>query len=183
MAGAHSDIEYTVVNLLRGVFVRTELNMLSRGPQLARADAGTSWQIADARRWATPKAVELEDGCPWCTSVGDLRVRFVVEPLLADPPTVRFSTTGANMVSRTKRRQRARDPLSVPGLPALVTQSTCWLRSASASDTQLAQHPCSSTAVRATAGCSAAEPQTVRLSSQIVRAACAQPAAQSPGDG
>jgi hypothetical protein len=50
LAGAHSDIEYTVVNLLRGVFVRTELNMLSRGPQLARADAGTSWQIADARR-------------------------------------------------------------------------------------------------------------------------------------
>ena len=51
------------------------------------------------------------------------------------------------MVSRTK--ERARDPLSVPALPALVTQSTCWLRSAAASDV-LAQHPCSSTAVRAT---------------------------------
>jgi len=38
---------------------------------------------------------------------------------------------GANMVCRTK--ERACDLLSVPGLPALVTQSTCWLlRSASA---------------------------------------------------
>ena len=62
---------------------------------------------------------------------------------LADPRTVGFSTTGANMVSRNK--ERARDLLSVPGLPALVTDAVnmCWLRSASASDT-LAQHPCSS---------------------------------------
>ena len=59
---------------------------------------------------------------------------------------------GANMVIRTK--ERALDPLLVPALPALATPSICWLRSASASDT-LAQHPCSSTAVRATAGSSA----------------------------
>ena len=50
------------------------------------------------------------------------------------------------MVSRTQ--ERARDLLLVPALPALVTPSICWLRSAAASDV-LAQHPCSSTAVRA----------------------------------
>jgi hypothetical protein len=50
------------------------------------------------------------------------------------------------MVSRTK--ERALDPLLVPALPALATPSICWLRSAAASDT-LAQHPCSSTPVRA----------------------------------
>jgi hypothetical protein len=51
------------------------------------------------------------------------------------------------MVCRTK--ERARDPLLVPALPALATPSICWLRSAAASDA-LAQHPCSSTAVRTT---------------------------------
>jgi hypothetical protein len=78
----------------------------------------------------------------------------------ADPPhatTVRFCAllkTGANMVSRTK--ERAREPLLVlPALPALVAQSTCWLRSAATARLQgsdvLAQHPCSSTAyMRAT---------------------------------
>ena len=72
---------------------------------------------------------------------------------------------------------RARDLLLVPALPALATPSICWLRSAAASDT-LAQHPCSSTAVRATAGSSARASD----GSQTLRAACAQPAAQSPGD-
>ena len=56
------------------------------------------------------------------------------------------------MVTRTK--ERARDPLLVPALPALATPSICWLRSAAASDT-LAQHRCNSTALRATAGSSA----------------------------
>ena len=95
---------------------------------------------------------------------------------------MRFSTTGANMVSRTK--ERALDPLSVPALPTLVTPSICSLRSASASDT-LAQHPCSSTAVRATAGSSggsatALEPERA-LKSCVPLAPSQPPAAQSPG--
>jgi len=109
---------------------------------------------------AQPRAVGPAGG----TSVGDLRVRFVVEPLLADPPTVRFSTTGANMVSRTK--ERALDPLLVPALPALATPSICWLRGAAASDT-LAQHPCSSTAVRATAGSSARASELSNLACRL----------------
>ena len=65
------------------------------------------------------------------------------------------------VLSRIK--ERTRDLLSVPGLPALVvTQSTCWLRSASASDT-LAQHPCSSTAVCATADSSARASELTNL--------------------
>ena len=39
------------------------------------------------------------------------------------PSTVRFSTTGANMVSRTK--ERALDPLLVPALLALAPPSMC----------------------------------------------------------
>ena len=58
----------------------------------------------------------------------------------------------ANIVS--KAQERALDPLLVPALLAPVTPSICWLRSAAARDT-LAQHRCNSTALRATAGCSA----------------------------
>ena len=83
--------------------------------------------------------------------------------------------TGANMVSKTQ--ERALDPLLVPALLALATPSICWLRSAAASDT-LAQHRCNSTALRATTGCSARASEL----SNLVRHACAQPAAQSPGD-
>ena len=68
------------------------------------------------------------------------------------------------MVSMTK--ERARDPLLVPALPALATQSICWLRSAAASDV-LAQHPCSSTAVRATAGSSARAPELSNLACRL----------------
>jgi hypothetical protein len=79
------------------------------------------------------------------------------------------------MVSRTK--ERALDPLLVPALPALAcghAVNICWLRSASASDTlahsiRAAPRLCQS--LRALKSCS------------ILRAACAQPAAQSPGDG
>ena len=49
-------------------------NTLSEGLQLDRADAG-SWQIADGG--ATRKAAAGG------TSVGDLRVRIVVEPYLS----------------------------------------------------------------------------------------------------
>jgi hypothetical protein len=42
---------------------------------------------------------------------------------IADPRIVRFSTTGANMVCRTK--ERALDPLLVPALLALATPSIC----------------------------------------------------------
>ena len=88
-------------------------------------------------------------------------------------PSAISEFTSSSSPSRTK--ERALDLLSVPGLPALVTPSICWLRSAAASDT-LAQHPCSSTAVRASPLPAALpEPQ----SSQTLRAACAQPAAQS----
>ena len=55
-------------NLLRGVFAQ---NTLFLGDQLDRADAG-SWQIADGG--ATRKAAAGG------ISVGDLRVRIVVEP-------------------------------------------------------------------------------------------------------
>ena len=64
---------------------------------------------------------------------------------------------GANMVSRT--RECAIDPLSVPALLALATLSICCWTSAAARDT-LAQHPCISTALRASAGCSLPEPQS-----------------------
>ena len=110
--------------------------------QLGRADAG-SWQIADpgdlwtARAQVTvPSAIcefTSSSSCSWSLN------RAVLDE-------------GANMVSRTK--ERALDPLLVPALPALATPSICWLRGAAASDT-LAQHPCSSTAVCATAGSSA----------------------------
>ena len=95
---------------------------------------------------------------------------------------MRFSTTGANMVlSRTK--ERALDPLLVPALPALATPSIRWLRGAAASDT-LAQHPCSSTAVRATAGGagSSARASVRALKPCVPLAPRAQLAAQSPGD-
>ena len=99
---------------------------------------------------------------------------------LADPPTVRFSTTGANRVSRTKKR--ARDPLLVPALPALATPSICWLRSAAASvKRQPTPWRSIHAAPRLCAPLPAALPEP--QSSRILRAACAQPAAQSPGDG
>ena len=107
----------------------------------------------------------------------------------ADPPhatTVRFCAllkTGANMVSRTK--ERAREPLLVlPALPALVAQSTCWLRSAATARLQgsdvLAQHPCSSTAYARHYRLLFLEPQSIALKYQICRSACAKPTAQSP---
>jgi hypothetical protein len=45
---------------------------------------------------------------------------------LADPPTVRFSTTGANMVCRTNKERGARSTRSilVPALLALATPCT-----------------------------------------------------------
>ena len=59
------------------------------------------------------------------TSVGDFRVRFVVE--LSSSPSWSSNRavleTDANMVSRTKKR--ALDPLLVPALLALATPSIC----------------------------------------------------------
>ena len=94
---------------------------------------------------------------------------------LADPRTVGFSTTGANMVSRNK--ERARDLLSVPGLPALVTDAVnmCWLRSASALQATpwRSIHAALHGVVRVTAGCALPEPQCSDCDSersQILRA-------------
>ena len=58
--------------------------------------------------------------CPGArvTSVGYLRVRFAVEPYSWSSNRAHLET-GANMVSRTKKR--ALDPLLVPALLALAT--------------------------------------------------------------
>ena len=49
---------------------------------------------------------------------------YVSSPVALVPQlTVRFSTTGANMVCRTK--ERALDPLLVPALLVLATPSIC----------------------------------------------------------
>jgi hypothetical protein len=78
---------------------------------------------------------------------------------------------------------RARDLLLVPALPTLATPSICWLRSAAASDT-LAQHRSMQLHGCARHCRQLCHSQSLRgQSSQILRAACAQPAAQSPGDG
>jgi hypothetical protein len=79
--------------------------------------------LEDFHSWT---ALTLEVGSARVTSVGDLRVRFVVEPYgswSSNRARAGFSTTGANMVSRTK--ERARDLLLVPALPALATPSIC----------------------------------------------------------
>ena len=146
------------------------------GVQDARGDreatSSSPSEYADCRdlietSLATPSAIWHLD-CEYSS----LRCRAV-----ADPPTVRFSTTGAkDMVSRTK--ERARDLLSVPGLPALVTQSTCWLRSAAASD-NLAQHIHAAPRLCASLRLLCQSPRALTSS---VHAACTKPAAQSPGD-
>ena len=100
--------------------------------------------------------------CLFCGLVTLLMVGCVYPPLNMDHSAV--LDEGANMVSRTK--ERALDPLLVPALPALATPSICWLRSAAASDT-LAQHPCSSTAVRATAGSSARASELSNLAPRL----------------
>ena len=156
----------------------------------------TSWTALTLESWHMG---ELPVSPP---SVGDLRVRFVVErspAYLVLQPTVRFSTTGANMVSRTKERAHDLLPvcsrcLSYPRpAPGRAVNKVCWLRSARLckrhlvsdsrhqSDTllpgaALAQHPCSSTAVRATAGCSALpEPQSSAVLKSCVTLAPSQP--------
>jgi hypothetical protein len=77
----------------------------------------TLWKLANGRPLR-----HGELSCPWRRSCrrfpSSLRRRAV-----AGPPTVRFSTTGANMVCRTK--ERALDPLLVPALLALATPSIC----------------------------------------------------------
>ena len=83
--------------------------------QLDRADA--VWKLA---KYGRPLR-HGELSCPWrsCRRFpSSLRRRAV-----AGPPTVRFSTTGVNMVCRTK--ERALDPLLVPVLLALATPSIC----------------------------------------------------------
>ena len=112
----------------------------------------TSWNALTLEVGKSPPAVRWRAQLPTVFYSDRRFASSLRRRAVAGPPNVRFSTTGANMVSRTK--ERARDPLLVPALPALATPSICWLRSAAASDT-LAQHPCSSTAVRATAGSSA----------------------------
>ena len=70
--------------------------LANRRPLALRPDA----KAADAARPPCPYA--------WRTvAVGDLRIRFVVELCSwSSNRAVAFSTTGANMVSRTKERAR-----------------------------------------------------------------------------
>jgi hypothetical protein len=108
---------------------------------------------------ATPSAIWHLD-CEYSS----LRCRAV-----ADPPTVRFSTTGAkDMVSTGPRSARATCSRCLMGYPPWSRTAVNMLavRSASASDT-LAQHPCSSTAVRATAGCSARASEPSNLAPRL----------------
>jgi hypothetical protein len=126
-----------------------------------RTDKGCTTRIHRSRdRCRLMPAPEPKASTPPTSSASDWRLGKMSSGQLP----VRFSTTGANMVSRTK--ERALDPLLVPALPALATPSICWLRSAAASDT-LAQHPCSSTAVRATAGSSARASELSNLAPRL----------------
>jgi len=138
--------------------VSTRILAKIRGYTCSRVSTPRRGQMRAARLHVWPRILRKIRGYP----SGFL----ICNKVLGLSPKRRSAETASltNMVSRTK--ERALDPLLVPALPALATPSICWLRSAAASDT-LAQHPCSSTAVRATAGCSAIEPQ----SSQILRAA------------
>jgi hypothetical protein len=89
------------------------------------------------------------------TSVGDLRVRFVVEPYIADTSLNRAILDDGRQHGEQDQGARARPAIGAcatrPGHAVNVLTEECLCK---ASDT-LAQPPCSSTAVRATAGSSA----------------------------
>eukprot|EP00964_Phaeocystis_antarctica_P032832 scaffold18606_cov60-Phaeocystis_antarctica.AAC.5 len=126
-----------------------------------------SWQTADGRDPRRGQHVHESTH----TSVGDFRVRFAVEPELILQPC---ASRDGRQHGEQDQGARARPALGACATrPGHAVNMLTEERLKSASDT-LVQHSCSSPRQCA--------PHCQSLRSQILRAACAQPAAQSLGD-
>ena len=87
------------------------------------AFSGTSWTALTLETGKSPTATPWRAELPVAYRSRPRFASSLRRRAVAGPRTVRFSTTGANMVSRTK--ERALDLLLVPALPALATPSLC----------------------------------------------------------
>ena len=124
--------------------------MLSRGPQLACADAGTSWQIADARRCHRPRSAKaVEDGCPW-----HFRRRFASSLRRRALASYSWSLNRAVFEDGRQHGEQDQGARPRPALGACATRPGLWpRRQYMLAEERLckrhpgAQHPCSSTAV------------------------------------